>query len=273
MVSAIKTMETMAVDQLLELGIMSLVKKVAIVTGAGTGIGRAVSAALGAQGMYVALSGRRREGLEATAKLVEAAGGRAFVCPTDVTSPESVAALFSSTVEHFGRVDLLVNNAGTATPGVPIDELTYEQWRGCIDTNLTGSFLCTQSAFKQFKAQTPMGGRIINNGSISAQTPRPNSAPYTSTKHAITGLTKSCALDGRAFNISCGQIDIGNAFTEMTTPMRNGIAQADGSKKVEPMMDVQHVADAVVYMASLPPSANVLQMTVMATNMPFVGRG
>jgi NAD(P)-dependent dehydrogenase (short-subunit alcohol dehydrogenase family) len=252
---------------------MSLASRVAIVTGAGTGIGRAISAALAAQGCSVALSGRRRPGLEETASLIEAAGGKALVCPADVTCPESVAGLFAATVSQFGRLDLLVNNAGSATPGVPIEQLTFEQWRSCVDTNLTGSFLCTQEAFRQFKKQSPMGGRIINNGSISAQVPRPNSAPYTSTKHAITGLTKSCALDGRSFNISCGQIDIGNAHTEMTSAMRSGIMQADGSKKVEPMMDVKHVADAVVYMASLPPSANVLQMTVMATNMPYVGRG
>ncbi|KAG8457378.1 hypothetical protein KFE25_005059 [Diacronema lutheri] len=252
---------------------MSLASKVAIVTGAGTGIGRAVSAALAAQGCSVALAGRRRPGLEETAALVVAAGGRALVTPTDVSDPVAVRELFRATVAEFGRLDLLFNNAGTFTPGVPLEELSYEQWSTTVAVNLTGSFLCAQEAFRQFKAQKPMGGRIINNGSISAEVPRPNSAPYTATKHAITGLTKSCALDGRAFNISCGQIDIGNAQTEMTGAMRAGITQANGSKMVEPMMDVKHVGDAVVYMASLPPSANVLRLTVMATNMPFVGRG
>ncbi|KAJ1628231.1 short-chain dehydrogenase/reductase SDR [Pavlovales sp. CCMP2436] len=252
---------------------MSLVSKIAIVTGAGTGIGRAVSAAFAAQGCAVALAGRRREGLEQTAALVTAAGGRALVVPTDVTDPAAVKALFKATVEEFGRLDLLFNNAGSFTPGVPIEELTYEQWRSVVDTNLGGAFLCTQEAFRQFKAQAPMGGRIINNGSISAQVPRPNAAPYTATKHAITGLTKQCALDGRPFNIACSQIDIGNASTEMTGPMRMGIMQPHGQKVVEPMMAVEDVASAVVYMASLPLSANVLNMTVMATNMPFVGRG
>lgn len=252
---------------------MSLASKVAIVTGAGTGIGRAVSAALAAQGCSVALAGRRRPGLEDTAALVAAAGGRALVAPTDVTDPASVKALFAATVAEFGRLDLLVNNAGTTTPGVPLEELTFAQWSQTVGTNLTGSFLCCQEAFRQFKAQRPIGGRIINNASISAETPRPNSAPYTATKHAITGLTKSCALDGRPFNISCGQIDIGNAQTEMTEAMRRGILQPSGATMVEPMMNVRHVGDAVVYMASLPPSANVLRMTVMATNMPFVGRG
>lgn len=252
---------------------MALQGRIAIVTGAGTGIGRAVSAALAAQGCHVALAGRRRQGLEETAALVTAAGARALVAPTDVTDPVSVKSLFRMTVTEFGRLDLLFNNAGTFTPGVPLEELSFAQWSQTVSTNLTGSFLCSQEAFRQFKAQQPMGGRIINNGSISAETPRPNSAPYTATKHAITGLTKSCALDGRAFGISCGQIDIGNAATEMTEAMRNGIMQPNGTKMVEPTMDVKHIGDAVVYMASLPPSANVLRMTVMATNMPFVGRG
>ncbi|MFG1422747.1 SDR family oxidoreductase [Roseixanthobacter liquoris] len=245
--------------------------KIALVTGAGSGVGRAVALALAAAGYSLALAGRRREALEATASALGDAPS--LVVPTDVTDPASVAALFAAVKEAYGRLDLLFNNAGTGAPGVPMEDLTYEQWRTVVDTNLTGPFLCTQQAIRIMKAQTPMGGRIINNGSISAHTPRPNSAPYTSTKHAIAGLTKSTSLDGRAFDIACGQIDIGNADTEMAQRIKNGIIQADGSMKPEPMIDAKHVADAVVYMASLPLSANVQTITVMATKMPFVGRG
>ena len=240
--------------------------KVALVTGAGSGIGRAVSLALHAAGFFVVLAGRRAEELEKTAALAQ--GGTAVV-PTDVTNPESVKSLFSK----LERLDLLFNNAGMGAPGVPMDELTFGQWTAVVNVNLTGSFLCAQQAMKLMKTQNPRGGRIINNGSISATTPRPNSAPYTATKHAITGLTKSISLDGRAFDIACGQIDIGNAATEMTERMANGILQANGSMMVEPRMDVKHVADAVVYMASLPLEANVQFMTVMATKMPLAGRG
>ncbi|MFH1553833.1 MAG: SDR family oxidoreductase [Pseudomonadota bacterium] len=247
------------------------VTKIALVTGAGSGVGRAVAQALAGAGYSVALAGRRREALEATASSLGDAP--ALVVPTDVTDPASVAALFAAVKEAYGRLDLLFNNAGTGAPGVPMEDLTYEQWRTVVDTNLTGPFLCTQQAIRIMKAQTPMGGRIINNGSISAHTPRPNSAPYTSTKHAIAGLTKSTSLDGRAYDIACGQIDIGNADTEMAQRIKNGIIQADGSMKPEPMIDAKHVADAVLYMASLPLSANVQTITVMATKMPFVGRG
>ena len=239
--------------------------KVALVTGAGSGIGRAVSLALSAAGFSVVLAGRRAEELEKTAAL----GANMLAVPTDVTNPESVKALFS----RLERLDLLFNNAGMGAPAVAMDELTFEQWTAVVNVNLTGAFLCAQHAMRLMKAQTPRGGRIINNGSISATTPRPNSAPYTATKHAITGLTKSISLDGRAFDIACGQIDIGNAATEMTERMSKGILQANGSMMVEPRMDVKHVADAVVYMASLPLDANVQFMTVMATKMPLVGRG
>jgi NAD(P)-dependent dehydrogenase (short-subunit alcohol dehydrogenase family) len=242
--------------------------RVAIVTGAGSGIGRAAALALIREGYAVALAGRRREALEQTA-----ANHRALVVPTDVTDPESVRELFAKTRDEFGRVDLLFNNAGMGAPAVPLEDLTYDDWRRVVDVNLTGSFLCTREAFRIMKAQEPRGGRIINNGSISATTPRPFSSPYTSTKHAITGLTKSTALDGRAYDIACGQIDIGNADTEMAAKMKAGIRQANGSIAVEPTMDVECVAKAVVYMASLPLDANVLFMTVMATKMPFVGRG
>ncbi|MFG1399555.1 SDR family oxidoreductase [Roseixanthobacter pseudopolyaromaticivorans] len=245
--------------------------KIALVTGAGSGVGRAVAQALAGAGYSVALAGRRRDALEATASSL--GGAPALVVPTDVTDPASVAALFAAVKEAYGRLDLLFNNAGTGAPGVPMEDLTYEQWRTVVDTNLTGPFLCTQQAIRIMKAQTPMGGRIINNGSISAHTPRPNSAPYTSTKHAIAGLTKSTSLDCRAYDIACGQIDIGNADTEMAQRIKNGIIQADGSMKPEPMIDAKHVADAVLYMASLPLSANVQTITVMATKMPFVGRG
>ncbi len=252
---------------------MGLASKVAIVTGAGSGIGKAVALALLREGYAVALAGRRKDALEATAKQGKIAGAHALAVPTDVSDPSSVKALFAKTREAFGRLDLLFNNAGIGAPPVPLEELTYEQWKAVVDTNLTGAFLCIQEAFKLMKSQEPRGGRIINNGSISAHAPRPNSAPYTSTKHAITGLTKSAALDGRKYDIACGQIDIGNAATDMTARMKKGVPQANGSIAVEPTMDPEHVASAVVYMASLPPDANVQFLTVMATKMPFVGRG
>jgi NAD(P)-dependent dehydrogenase (short-subunit alcohol dehydrogenase family) len=241
-----------------------MTSKIALVTGAGSGIGRAVSVALASAGFSVVLAGRRREELEKTA-----AQGNMLVAPTDVTNPESVKALFSK----LERLDLLFNNAGMGAPAVPMDELTFKQWTAVVNVNLTGAFLCAQHAMRLMKTQTPRGGRIINNGSISATAPRPNSAPYTATKHAITGLTKSISLDGRPFDIACGQIDIGNAATEMTERMAQGVLQANGTMMVEPRMDVKHVADAVVYMASLPLDTNVQFMTVMATKMPFVGRG
>ena len=247
--------------------------KVALVTGAGTGVGRAVSLALMGQGYNLVLAGRRKEPLEKTARDGEASGGKSVVVPTDVGDPASVKALFARAKEAFGRLDLLFNNAGTGTPVMPIEDLTYEQWKSVVDANLTGTFLCTQEAVRMMKAQTPQGGRIINNGSISAHAPRPNTAPYTATKHAITGLTKSTSLDGRPFDIACGQIDIGNAATEMTERMTAGVLQANGTTAVEPRMDPQHVANAVVYMASLPLEANVQFLTVMATKMPFIGRG
>jgi NAD(P)-dependent dehydrogenase (short-subunit alcohol dehydrogenase family) len=246
--------------------------KVAIVTGAGSGIGRAAALALLREGYAVVLAGRRPEALEQTVTQA-AAGGRALAVPTDVADPASVRALFEKTRAAFGRLDLLFNNAGTSAPAVPLEDLTDEQWRRVVDVNLTGAFLCTREAFRLMKSQSPRGGRIINNGSISAHTPRPDSAPYTATKHAITGLTKSTALDGRKHDIACGQIDIGNADTEMAAKMKLGVPQANGSIAAEPMMDVEHVARAVVYMASLPLDANVLFLTVMATKMPFVGRG
>ena len=247
--------------------------KIAVVTGAGTGVGRAVSLALMQEGYSLVLAGRRKEPLEKTAREGEASGAKSAVVPTDVGDPASVKALFAKTKEVFGRLDLLFNNAGTGTPPVPIEDLTYEQWKTVVDANLTGAFLCTQEAVRMMKNQEPRGGRIINNGSISAHVPRPNSAPYTATKHAITGLTRSTSLDGRAFDIACGQIDIGNAATEMTERMTSGVMQANGSMAVEPRMDPQHVASAVVYMASLPLEANVQFLTVMATKMPFIGRG
>ncbi len=251
---------------------MSAQHKVAIVTGAGSGIGRAVALALSAEGYSLALAGRRREPLEETAA-AGAAGARALVVPTDVSDPAAVAALFAETTAAFERLDLLFNNAGVTAPPIPLEELGLEHWRAVVDVNLTGAFLCTQAAFRVMKAQTPMGGRIINNGSVSAYVPRPNSAPYTATKHAITGLTRSSSLDGRKYDIACGQIDIGNAATEMTAPMADGVPQADGSIAVEPRMDADAVARAVVYMASLPLDANVLFLTVMATKMPYIGRG
>jgi NAD(P)-dependent dehydrogenase (short-subunit alcohol dehydrogenase family) len=246
--------------------------KVAIVTGAGTGIGRAASLALLGAGWRVALAGRSPEPLASTAA-DSGAGDRALPVPADVTDPRSVRALFATVRERFGRVDLLFNNAGANAPAAPLDELTFEQWRRVVDVNLTGTFLCTQSAFAAMREQQPRGGRIINNGSISAHAPRPGSAAYTATKHAITGLTKCTALDGRPYDIACGQIDIGNAATEMTERMERGVPQANGEIAVEPRMDVEHAASAVLYMASLPLSANVLFLTVMATKMPFVGRG
>ena len=247
--------------------------KVAIVTGAGSGIGRESALALLRAGYGVALAGRRAERLEETVKAAGETGSRALAVPTDVAEPESIRALFAKTKERFGRLDVLFNNAGTGAPPIPLEDLTYEQWKTVVDINLNGAFVCTQEAFKMMKAQNPMGGRIINNGSISATTPRPNSAPYTSTKHAMTGLTKATSLDGRKYDIACGQIDIGNASTEMTQRMQGGVLQAHGETVVEPTMNAAHVADAVVYMAGLPLDANVLFLTVMATKMPFVGRG
>jgi NAD(P)-dependent dehydrogenase (short-subunit alcohol dehydrogenase family) len=247
--------------------------KIALVTGAGSGIGRGVALGLHQAGYSVVLAGRRQAELEITAGKALSPEGRMLVVPTDVTAPESVAALFAKTQEVFGRLDVLFNNAGTGAPAIPLEDLTCEQWNAVVSVNLTGAFLCAQAAIKIMKAQTPRGGRIINNGSISAHAPRPNSAPYTATKHAITGLTKSLSLDGRKNGIACGQIDIGNAATEMTERMTAGVPQANGSTLVEPRMDVRHVADAVVYMANLPLDANVQFITVMATNMPFVGRG
>jgi NAD(P)-dependent dehydrogenase (short-subunit alcohol dehydrogenase family) len=247
--------------------------RIAIVTGAGSGIGKAAALALLKEGYSVVLAGRRREALERTIAEAGPAGARGFAVPADVSDPASVRALFETVKTAFGRLDLLFNNAGTGAPAIPLEELTVEQWRRVVDVNLTGAFFCTQAAFRIMKEQVPRGGRIINNGSISAHTPRPNSAPYTATKHAITGLTKSTALDGRKYDIACGQIDIGNAATEMTARMKDGVPQATGEKAVEPTMEVEHVARAVLYMASLPLDANVLFMTVMATKMPFVGRG
>ncbi len=247
--------------------------KVAIITGAGSGIGREAALALLRAGYAVALAGRRAERLEETVKAAGDEGSRALAVPTDVADPVSIRALFSKTKEAFGRLDVLFNNAGTGAPPVPLEDLTYEQWKTVVDINLTGAFLCTQEAFKLMKVQDPMGGRIVNNGSISATTPRPNSAPYTSTKHGMTGLTKATSLDGRKYNIACGQIDIGNAATEMTQRMQGGVLQAHGEVMVEPTMDAAHVADAVVYMAGLPLDANVQFITVMATKMPFIGRG
>jgi NAD(P)-dependent dehydrogenase (short-subunit alcohol dehydrogenase family) len=248
--------------------------KVAIVTGAGSGIGRAVALALLSAGWSVALAGRRLAQLEETAALAAGdAQARALPRSADVADPASVEALFAATRERFGRLDLLFNNAGTGAPPVPLEDLTVDQWKRVVDINLTGAFLCTQGAFRLMKAQDPRGGRIINNGSISAHVPRPRSVAYTATKHAITGLTRSTSLDGRAYGIACGQIDIGNAGTEMTRAMSKGVMQADGSVAAEPVMDVAAVADAVLYMAGLPLEANVQFMTVMATDMPFIGRG
>ncbi len=250
---------------------MNSTPKVALVTGAGTGIGKAVALALLGDGYSVVLAGRRAELLNAVAALPGAERAHPFAC--DVTQPEAVNALFADIKSRYGRLDVLFNNAGIGAPAVPMDELTFEQWQSVVNVNLTGSFLCAQGAMRLMKTQTPQGGRIINNGSISAHAPRPNSAPYTSTKHAITGLTKSISLDGRKYNIACGQIDIGNALTELSARMAKGVPQAHGEIAVEPMMDVAQVGEAVLHMASLPLSANVQFMTIMATNMPFVGRG
>ncbi len=246
--------------------------RVAIITGAGSGIGKRTALLLLAEGYSVALAGRRLDRLQETA--AEAgAGERALIVPTDVTDPTAVDELFNRTIEAFGRLDLLFNNAGRGAPRVEFDEISYEDWKAVVDVNLTGVFLCTQRAFRIMKNQTPQGGRIINNGSISAHTPRPNSSPYTSTKHAITGLTKSTSLDGRAYNICCGQIDIGNAATEMTERMQTGIPQANGTIMVEPTMNSDSVAQTILYMDSLPLDSNVLCLTVMANQMPYVGRG
>ena len=251
----------------------SNLNKVALVTGAGTGIGKAAAKALLAGGFQVVLTGRNLEKLN---KAIQDIGGNSQNClalACDVGRPEQVKQLFSEIQKHFGRIDVLFNNAGMGAPAIPMEEISYEQWMNVVNANLCGAFLCSQEAIRMMKAQSPQGGRIINNGSISAHAPRPMSAPYSSTKHAITGLTKSIALDGRPFNITCGQIDIGNAATEMTIPMAAGILQADGSKKAEPLMDVDHVGQAVLHMAQLPPESNILTMTIMASNMPFVGRG
>ncbi len=252
---------------------MSATGKVALVTGAGSGIGRAAALALRAAGYAVVLAGRHAVTLHATAGLATPAAGTMLVVPTDVSDPASVHVLFERTKDAFGRLDLLFNNAGVGAPAVPLEEVTYAQWSAVVGVNLTGAFLCAQEAITLMKAQRPRGGRIINNGSISAHTPRPHSAPYTATKHAITGLTKSIALDGRGYDIACGQIDIGNAATDMTEPMARGVAQANGSTLAEPRMEVRHVAEAVVFMANLPLDANVPFITLMATEMPFIGRG
>jgi NAD(P)-dependent dehydrogenase (short-subunit alcohol dehydrogenase family) len=247
--------------------------RIAIVTGAGSGIGRASAIALLHAGWHVVLAGRRADALQDTLVQAGDAGIRALAAPTDVRDPASVKALFARTREAHGRLDLLFNNAGMGTPAMPLEDLSFQQWKDVVDINLTGAFLCTQEAFRIMKDQAPRGGRIINNGSISAHAPRPFSAPYTATKHAITGLTKATSLDGRAYDIACGQIDIGNAATDMTERMKNGVIQPRGDMMVEPRMDVRHVAEAIVHMASLPLDANVQFMTIMATKMPFVGRG
>ena len=247
--------------------------KFAIITGAGSGIGRYSALALLKDGWHVALSGRRVEPLDETVAMAGPDGGRALAIPSDVSTKEGVLALFAAYKAQWSRLDMLFNNAGRGAPPVPMEELTLEQWQDVVDVNLTGAFLCTQEAIRIMKAQSPMGGRIINNGSISAHVPRPNSAPYTATKHAVTGLTRSTSLDGRKYDIACGQIDIGNALTEMAARMTKGVPQADGTTKVEPVMDVSNVGATVAYMAGLPPEANAQFVTVMATNMPFIGRG
>ena len=252
---------------------MASASKIALITGAGSGIGKASALALMRHGWSVVLAGRRKELLEEVAREGQATGQRSLVVPTDVADPASIRDLFARTKETFGRLDMLFNNAGIGAPAVPMEDLPFEKWKAVVDTNLTGSFLCTQEAIRIMKAQTPQGGRIINNGSISAHAPRPNSVAYTSTKHAMTGLTKSTSLDGRKYNIACGQIDVGNAETPLASRMKDGVPQAFGEVRPEPLMDVQHVADAVVYMANMPLEANVLFLTVMATKMPFVGRG
>ncbi len=247
--------------------------KIALVTGAGSGIGRAVASALGSGGYSVVLAGRRAGMLEETAAEISAAGSAALVVPTDVCAAESVASLFAATEAEFGRLDVLFNNAGVNPPATPIEDIPVEQWKAAVDTNLTGVFLCTQAAVRLMKKQNPQGGRIINNGSLAAYAPRPNTIVYTATKHAISGLTRSTSLDGRKYDIACGQIDIGNAATDMTARLTKGEVQANGTLEIEPRLDLAHVADAVLYMAGLPLDANVLFMTVMATKMPFVGRG
>ncbi|MHB2168434.1 SDR family oxidoreductase [Alsobacter sp. R-9] len=254
---------------------MHMSRRIAIVTGAGSGVGRTVSLALAKAGYNVALAGRRVEPLEQTASMITAAhgAGTALAVPTNVGDPASVRALFDRTVETYGRLDVVFNNAGTGAPAIPIEELTFQQWQTVVEANLTGTFLCIQNAFRVMKAQTPRGGRIINNGSVSSYVPRPMSSPYTATKHGVLGLTKTAALDGRAYDIAVGQIDIGNAATDMTERMKSGVPQANGTMMPEPTIDAQHIADAVVYMAGLPLDANVLSMTVMATKMPYVGRG
>jgi NAD(P)-dependent dehydrogenase (short-subunit alcohol dehydrogenase family) len=252
---------------------MSAQNKVAVVTGGGSGIGKAVALALLNDGYRVVLAGRRRDPLEKTAKDAGLAAILALTVPTDVSNPESVRALFAKTQEVFGRLDLLFNNAGIFPPAVPLEDMSFEQWKTAVDINLTGAFLCTQEAIKIMKTQVPRGGRIINNGSISAYAPRPYSAPYTATKHAITGLTKSTALDCRKYDIACSQIDIGNAATDITSKMTEGVPQANGTLAAEPVMDVSHIASAVLYMANLPLDANVQFMVIMATKMPFIGRG
>ena len=252
---------------------MSTNGRTAVITGAGSGIGKHSALALFKEGYSVALAGRRRDALEETANAAGVDSSRALIVPTDVGDPNAVRALFAEVARAFSRLDLLFNNAGISAFAVPLEDLTYEQWKAVVDTNLTGAFLCTQEAFKIMKSQDPMGGRIINNGSISADMPRPNSAPYTATKHAMTGLTRSTSLDGRKYNIACGQINIGNALTDMVARAATGMPQADGSVKVEPTMDVEHVARALVQMAALPLDANVQFMTIMATKMPYIGRG
>lgn len=247
--------------------------RIALVTGAGSGIGRASALALQAAGYSVALAGRRAAELEKTASAGRPEGGRLIVIPTDVSQPDSVKALFARVKDEFGRLDVLFNNAGLNAPGIPIEDLPFETWSSVVNVNLTGAFLCAQAAFRMMKDQDPRGGRIINNGSIAAFAPRPNHVPYTATKHAITGMTKCFSLDGRKYDIACSQIDIGNAATEMTDRIESGVMQADGTKKVEPRMNVRHVADTIVYIANLPLDANVQFMTLMATKMPLVGRG
>jgi len=251
----------------------SITRKIALVTGAGSGVGRAVALSMQLAGYSVVAAGRRAAELERTAAAAASSNAQIVPVPTDVSDPDSVRALFARTQEMFGRLDVLFNNAGTSAPGVPMEDLSYEQWNAVVGVNLTGAFLCAQEAIKLMKAQTPRGGRIINNGSLSAHVPRPNSTPYTATKHAITGLTKCISLDTRKYDIACGQIDIGNAATEMTESMASGVPQANGIMMAEPRINVQHVADAVLYMAGLPLDANVQFLTVMATKMPFIGRG
>jgi NAD(P)-dependent dehydrogenase (short-subunit alcohol dehydrogenase family) len=252
---------------------MAAANKIALVTGAGSGIGRAVATALLGDGYKVVLTGRRADALNETLTMAKASKDSAMAVPSDVTDPKSVKALFQATKDKFGRLDVLFNNAGVGAPAIPLEEITFDQWKAVVDTNLTGAFLCTQEAFRIMKDQKPRGGRIINNGSISAHVPRPFSAPYTSTKHAITGLTRSTSLDGRVYDIACGQIDIGNALTPMAAKMQTGVMQANGTIAAEPTIDPAEVARAVIYMAGLPLDVNVQFVTVMATKMPFIGRG